>query len=138
MHKLFVLTYFSNDCRRHLSLEGVGPAAFAAVLAISLLLTVSAQATEVNAASNGWPPAEETRGGTSADSSLAEYLGIHFIEGSSTTVSVEHNGKRYVVDLVGHTIRDTDAKAVPAQTLHGTESAQLGVTDSPAGAGLFG
>jgi mono/diheme cytochrome c family protein len=42
---------------------------------------------------------------------LATYLGVEFLKDSTTTVLLEHDGKRYVVDLVARTIREGEPLA---------------------------
>lgn len=65
-------------------------------------------------------PPPESKDGTvvslSAQSSKPEStqvdltaLGIQFLEGSTTTLLVEREGKQYLVDLVSHTAREVDA-----------------------------
>src|SRR5258707_14997986 len=45
----------------------------------------------------------------SANAVSAPDLGISFVEGSSSQVIVERDGKKYVVDLASHEIRPADA-----------------------------
>src|ERR1700704_6975945 len=45
----------------------------------------------------------------SANAVAAPDLGISFVEGSSSQVIVERDGKKYVVDLASHEIRPADA-----------------------------
>lgn len=51
-----------------------------------------------------------------ANTVSAPDLGVSFVEGSSSQVIVERNGKKYVVDLVSHEVRSADSAAqlVPA------------------------
>lgn len=77
--------------------------------------------------------ATESRSSTKATSSLAGALGIHFIDGSPSTVIVEHNGKKYVVDLANQTIREAGYSDPPpahlqrvALPLPSSENTQLG------------
>ena len=45
-------------------------------------------------------------------SPLATYLGIEFVNDSTSTVLLERDGKRYVVDLVARTVRESQPLAV--------------------------
>src|ERR1700716_4638132 len=45
----------------------------------------------------------------SANAVSEPYLGMSFVEGSSSQVIVERDGKKYVVDLASHEIRPADA-----------------------------
>ncbi len=49
------------------------------------------------------PAAQPTASATAAD------LGVSFVEGSTSQIMVERDGKKYVVDLVSHEVRDSSA-----------------------------
>jgi len=68
----------------------------------------------------------------------ATYLGIEFVKNSTTTVLLERDGKRYVVDLVARTVRE----AQPLAAAHVSSAASGSVAeaapkDPPDGAGVF-
>ena len=70
----------------------------------------------------------------SANAVAAPDLGISFVEGSSSQVIVERDGKKYVVDLASHEIRPADAtvqlvSASSTQTV--AEPAQAATGQSP-------
>jgi hypothetical protein len=70
----------------------------------------------------------------SANAASAPDLGISFVEGSSSQVIVERDGKKYVVDLASHEIRPADAvvqlvSASSTQTI--AEPAQAATGQSP-------
>lgn len=49
----------------------------------------------------------------SGSNALAARLGISFVNGSTSTVAIERDGKRYLVDLVKRTIHEVDAESSP-------------------------
>jgi len=52
-----------------------------------------------------------------------ESLGVSFVEGSATTMMVEREGKKYLVDLASHNIKEVDeAPAVPQSAQDTTQS----------------
>jgi mono/diheme cytochrome c family protein len=77
---------------------------FALIVTLSLISAVSVQARP--------GLAERESNPTGSTSVLSEALGIHFVEGSTSTIIVERNGKEYVIDLVARTIRDSDDPAL--------------------------
>src|SRR6516162_9604045 len=42
---------------------------------------------------------------------LTAALGVEFVKGSTSTVVLERDGKRYIVDLVAHTIREAEPRS---------------------------
>jgi mono/diheme cytochrome c family protein len=71
-------------------------------------------------------------------SPLATYLGVEFVKDSTTTVLLEREGKRYVVDLVGRTIREAEPLS-PAHVSGATSGASFATArkDPPDGASIF-
>jgi len=70
--------------------------------------------------------------------SLSAYLGVEFVKDSTTTVLLERDGKRYVVDLVARTIREAE----PLAPAHVSNTGMGLVAASPAkgssnGASIF-
>lgn len=60
-----------------------------------------------------------------SNSAPADAVGVQFIDGSTTSVIVQRNGKKYVVDLANHTVREVDPSPPPAEThLEETASAE--------------
>jgi mono/diheme cytochrome c family protein len=55
--------------------------------------------------------AQNTMGSTAADDSLAGTLGVEFVKGSTSAVIISRNGKKYLVNLVTHSIREVDPPA---------------------------
>lgn len=51
-----------------------------------------------------------------SDSAAVDAVGVQFIDGSTTSVIVHRNGKKYVVDLVNHTVQEFDPLSRPAET----------------------
>jgi mono/diheme cytochrome c family protein len=71
-------------------------------------------------------------------SPLATYLGVEFVKDSTTTVLLQREGKRYVVDLVARTIREAE----PLSPAHESSVAQVASfatprKDPPSGASIF-
>ncbi|HLW78948.1 MAG TPA: DUF5777 family beta-barrel protein [Terriglobia bacterium] len=71
------------------------------------------------------PPAEGARAVSGASltgnpgpgpAPLANTLGISFVEGSTSTVVVERDGKKYLVDLVSRSIRETNSPSPAANS----------------------
>lgn len=56
--------------------------------------------------------------GAATGSTPADFAGVQFIEGSTTSVIVNRNGKRYVVDLENHTIRQVEPSRASPETQH--------------------
>ena len=73
-------------------------------------------------------------GGTAA---LAGSLGISFVDGSSSTLVVERDGKKYLVDLVARTIREGDARSETVAADAGKAGASGFVADQRGGADIF-
>ncbi len=71
-------------------------------------------------------------------SPLATYLGVEFVKDSTTTVLLERDGKRYLVDLTARTVREAEPLAVA----HASSAAVAPVAgtarkDPPDGASIF-
>lgn len=84
-------------------------------------LSLIAVPREVRASESGNPPGEET-------AALASALGVHFIEGSTSSLILERDGSRYIVDLAGLTISAQEttlavASAVPVVSQPATQVA---------------
>src|ERR1700704_4349370 len=69
----------------------------------------------------------------SANAVAAPDLGISFVEGSSSQVIVERDGRKFVVDLASHEIRPADAagQLVPVSMQTVAEPAQSATAKSP-------
>ncbi len=87
------------------------------VLAIIIATTSSARADER-------PPSP------AATPVAAAPLGIAFIEGSTSTLLVERDGKNYLVDVATHEIREVDAPA-PAQNASSSSTSSAAQSQSP-------
>jgi len=71
-------------------------------------------------------------------SPLATSLGIEFVKDSTTTVLLERDGKRYVVDLAARTVREAQPLAAAhASSAAAGPAAAADRKDPPDGAGIF-
>ena len=71
------------------------------LLAVSLLAPSATKASD--------PSVPASRRTVASPSPKLEDLGIAFVEGSTSSLIVERNGKRYVVDLVSRSVKETDS-----------------------------
>jgi len=91
---------------------------------LAILLCIGLTSTNLLA---GAPPLPATSEPSSAPAPapdpamLAGALGITFIEGSSSTMVVERQGKKYLVDLSSHTIREVAPTSTPASAANALE-----------------
>jgi mono/diheme cytochrome c family protein len=88
----------------------------------------------------GNPPGASASPGTpTAETiSLAQSLGVHFVQGSVSTVLLERNGRTYLIDLTDQTIREKDSPSpLPAASLPHLESAHSSPADMQSGAKIF-
>lgn len=69
----------------------------------------------------------------SGSNALAARLGISFVSGSTSTLTIERDGKRYLVDLVARTVREVDGESAPGAP---TGKKHL-VAGQPSGADIF-
>ncbi len=70
--------------------------------------------------------------------SLAQSLGVRFVQGSTSTVLLEKNGKSYLVDLTDQTIQEKDSPSpLPAGSSPHLESAHSSLSDRGSGAKIF-
>ena len=72
------------------------------------LITIFIAITSALLLNTGALRAEE-RSPTSAEPALAAALGVQFVEGSSSSLILERDGKQYVVDLATRSIRENDS-----------------------------
>ena len=72
------------------------------------LITIFIALTSALLLNTGVLRAEE-RSPTSAEPALAAALGVQFVEGSSSSLILERDGKQYVVDLATRSIRENDS-----------------------------
>jgi mono/diheme cytochrome c family protein len=92
------------------------------------------QAAKGQHSSSTATPDISIKAGSDWDSSTADALGVQFIEGSSSSVIVNRDGVKYLVDLADHTVREVESpKPTPvphpqevALVSSGANSAQLG------------
>jgi mono/diheme cytochrome c family protein len=119
--------------------------AFTLCLFIAVICTLSGKRFLIGAgdgpdAANSVPAfaGQNTTRSAVADDKSAGSLGIEFVKGSTSAVIVRHNGKKYLVDLVTHSIRKIDPPtmaSVSTQTQPAPQSALAG--QQPNGAALF-
>ena len=71
-------------------------------------------------------------------SPLATYLGVEFVKDSTSTVVLERDGKRYLVDLAARTVREAEPLAVAhATSAPSAPVAEATRKDPPDGASIF-
>jgi mono/diheme cytochrome c family protein len=70
-------------------------------------------------------------------SPLAAALGVHFVEGSTTSLVLERDGKQYVVDLAAQTIREEDPVRQVASTELQQTPAASSASNANSGASIF-
>lgn len=97
-----------------------------AALGAAFLLTAAKPlfgGNSATASKGGGTPGVEA--GAEAAPSAAD-LGIEFVENSSSSLIVERNGKRYLVDVAAHTIKNADAGegAAPRAAVMGSRGSQ--------------
>jgi hypothetical protein len=74
-------------------------------LAVSLLAPSATKASD--------PSVPASPSAVASPSPKLEDLGIAFVEGSTSSLIVERNGKRYVVDLVSRSVKETESSPTP-------------------------
>jgi len=98
------------------------------------MLIVLSSALPANAEPRG---TEQPAASVKPASPIAATLGVHFLEGSTTSLFLERDGKRYLVDLATQTIREEN----PVRQVASTESQQAPAASSPqaanSGASIF-
>lgn len=96
-------------------------------MALVCLVTVAGlRAGSTNEVAKADPAGIAATSTTAAPAPSAEALGVAFIEGSSSTVIVERDGKKYLVDLTSHEVKEVDATAAPrGEAAQGTPAKQL-------------
>jgi mono/diheme cytochrome c family protein len=83
-------------------------------------------------------PAVAASAGEETDSAPTGAVGVQFIDGSTTSIIVNRNGKKYVVDLANHTIREVDPSTPPPEThLQETASTEAAPGNMQLGAKTF-
>jgi mono/diheme cytochrome c family protein len=105
---------------------------------IVCLVATTLRADNIHSSSTPTHAAIAARSGGESDSTAAEFAEVQFIDGSTTSVIVNRNGKKYVVDLLNHTIREVDL-AGPSQETHlkETASTEAGPRNVQLGAKVF-
>jgi mono/diheme cytochrome c family protein len=112
--------------------------AFAAVVPVICLLSLTPQTQSLQAAANSSAASTATTGQAGGTISLAESLGVHFIPESSSTVLIERDGKTYLVNLADRTIQEKDSpSASSAVTVAHLESSHSSPPDVQSGAKIF-
>lgn len=89
--------------------QHIGFVHFLMTAVLACLATTSVRAGNRRPVPSTAPPAAVTNNQTKSNSSMAESLGIQFLDGSSSSLIIERDGKKYVVDLKDRTIREADA-----------------------------
>ena len=103
-----------------------------------LLSAMSVGTATCTCAADGTSSAPAAGLPNSQPSPLASYLGVEFVTDSTTSVFLEREGKRYVVDLVARTVREAE----PLSPAHGSSVAPSASyatprKDPPDGASVF-
>ena len=106
------------------------------LLTVCLVLagTYLAEASKLFAGDGPQPTAVSPPNGSPG---LAATLGIMFVEGSTSTVLVERDGKKYIVDLAARTVREAEPAAPAREAARKPQSASTFVADQPEGASVF-
>jgi len=87
---------------------------------------------------DGRPPAAAPGQPSQVPAVLATALGIQFVKDSTSTLILERNGKKYVVDLVAHTVRDSGLAPLPDHaSANNTEGGSNFVADQVDGTAVF-
>jgi mono/diheme cytochrome c family protein len=78
------------------------------------------------------------KAGSDWNPATTDGLGVQFIAGSSSSIIVNRNGKKYVIDLASRTIREVESPK-PVQNMHSQEIALLDTTakNTQLGAKIF-
>jgi len=124
----------ANSVPRHRHLLNLIFMAAGLTCGVPLLLSAaSGLATSTAAASS------VSENGSGSNPSMTDALGVHFIDGSSSSLIIERNGKKYLVDLARHAIRETAGPEVSAQTHSGGSLAAAAASsgDTRLGAKIF-
>jgi mono/diheme cytochrome c family protein len=111
---------------------------FDAIVVLAILSFVAFPSLPAQAATSptsGHPAATSAEAETAA---LTEGLGIHFVPGSSSTLLLERDGKTYLIDVAGQTIREKESPpsqpVAPEATLVAAHSSP---SSAPVGARIF-
>lgn len=85
--------------------------------------------------------AETSAGGAGRPDSpavpLSTTLGVQFVKGSTTTVALYRDGKRYLVDLVAHTIQENEARSEVPGSMSKVEAGRALLAGQADGASVF-
>ena len=85
-----------------------------AATGILCLAPLLLQAAKGQPSSGTAVPDTSTKAGSNWNPLTADALGVQFIDGSSSSVIVNRNGIKYVIDLANHTVREVESlKPVP-------------------------
>jgi len=85
----------------------------AMIVMITLLPFFIPELNKVHAATNPAAVAAEREAPVATAAALAEFLGVRFVEGSTSSVVVERDGREYVIDIASRSIRENDLKPTP-------------------------
>ncbi len=72
------------------------------------LIVTLAQAANGHSSSGSVVPDTAVRAGAASGAVSADALGVQFIRGSSSSLIIHRNGRKYVVDVANHTIREVE------------------------------
>ena len=103
-----------------------------------LPIAMSAGTATCVCAADATPSADAAGLPSPKPSPLAAYLGVEFVKDSTSTVLLEREGKRYVVDLVARTIREAEPLS-PSHVSSAASGASFATVrkDPPDGASIF-
>jgi mono/diheme cytochrome c family protein len=97
-----------------------------------------AQATNGHSPSSPAAPDTAVKAGAGSGAVTADAVGVQFIGGSSSSVIVSRDGKKYVVDLANHTIQEVEKSNLqPAANLQETGTTANAPGDIQLGAKVF-
>ena len=87
----------------------------AAVGSVAVIFGLAAAIPLARAEDSKSTPANLDAHPTPAPGVPPESLGISFVDGSTTTMMMEHKGKKYLVDLASHRIKEVDEAGADPQ-----------------------
>jgi hypothetical protein len=97
----------------------------AAAGSVALILAWVVAIPLARAEDSNLPPASTRAQPTPAAPGVPpESLGISFVEGSTTTMRVEREGKKYLVDLTSHSVKEVDEAPADPQIAQDTSKSQ--------------
>lgn len=109
------------------------------LIASGLVFLLATLAHAANGHSPSSPAAPDIAAKAAGDSVAvnADALGVQFIDGSSSSLIIHRNGRKYVVDVANHTIRKVEKSNLPAKDFQATASTASTPGNIQLGAKIF-